>query len=1336
MVRRWLAPFGLATVGLLTCAGVFAARQASRAPSWRAAEPAMAARADVTTALRNLPLTFERNDGQFSEAVRFAAVHSAGAIAIGDDGFTIAGAGGEVRPIGVSFAGARPGTTRGDTTQEATSNYYVGRDRSRWRTGIPTFERVQRRAMYRHVDVVYYGNGRHLEYDMVVAPGGDPRDVRLQIAGAAPRIDRASGELVLQQGEREIRQQRPVAYQTIDGERRNVTAHYVRRGDGTIGIDVAAYDDTRDLIIDPVVVYTTYIAADDFTVDRAGNVYFSASTTLPGPVPHGFELDFAQYTPNYDASTNGVFIARLSPDGTRLLFSTFIAADTSSVLKSRLAIDPLGTLYVSTYDGSGVAPATTTAATAPSTFVAALDAANGQLQWGTYVGRFLETQLIAAFRGGGVAIAGKTTAPAGVARSLPIPPTFRSDAGGSEAWVVTLLGGIAQGATYFGGSGDDEPTGLAAGPDGSVYLAGTTHSRDLPLSNATQVGLGRFGGYSAFLARLNVGLTGVHYSTYLGGNLGGTSAGGLAVDATGAAYLAGFTFAEEFPVSAGRSFGQCADVGPQCGARLFLAKFQPAGGFVYASRLVFGSAGAFTVDPAHPFSTQLREAATAVTVAVNGEPIVAYPVSSSRLPAALSVQPHRADGPLHSFDGGRTFAASGAEFACRSPEALLFAPSNPLIAYAQGNGLCRSTDGGRTWQTRATLGVPEQVAISPTDPLLLLATTTQYGVVRSTDGGGSWTPVSGIPGSGDRVAFDPADGSVAYASFLPNGVYRSSDSGVTWSPMPGPPGTARMRLERVAAITPTTIFVRTDGSSPVFGRIDGTRWKSTDGGTTWQPLPPSDIAVLASDPTNGAIVYGTAGPGVCRSTDAGVTWPQCSSAGLAGSGGDRAVSLSVDHTTPSEIYGVFDRGVFFSVDSGVTWTRSPLRKGGFNSGGVIAADPAVAGHVVLLWSPHNDAGITRFNASGSAILFSTYFGGSGEDRPLRIETDASGSIYLYGLTHSPDLATNSIVAESGTGRTLISPFRWFIRNQSDDPLDYFLTRISPRPGPRADFDADGRTDPAIFRPGTGEWLIVPSRARAGEFTPLSQRQRPAETTIHGQTGDLPAAADFDGDGRTDLAVFRPSTGAWIIRDSITLQTRTVQWGGLNTDVPVPADYDGDGKADIAFWRPHNAYWYVLQSSTGMPRYVQWGGLATDLPAPGDYDGDGKTDFVFFRPTNGYWYLNKSATGVQYVQWGGTAADVPAPGDFDGDGTTDIAVWRPSDFYWYIRSSRTGANRYVKWGGLASDVPVPGDYDQDGITDPAFFRAGDGYWYILQSRTRTARYVNLGATGDIPIPSRR
>jgi hypothetical protein len=273
-----------------------------------------------------------------------------------------------------------------------------------------------------------------------------------------------------------------------------------------------------------------------------------------------------------------------------------------------------------------------------------------------------------------------------------------------------------------------------------------------------------------------------------------------------------------------------------------------------------------------------------------------------------------------------------------------------------------------------------------------------------------------------------------------------------------------------------------------------------------------------------------------------------------------------------------------------------------------------------------------------------------------------------------------------------------------------------------DFDGDGATDLTIFRPSTGTWFTLQSGAN---FTAASSTQ-------WGNSADIPVPGDYDGDGKTDVAVFRPANGTWYIMQSSTGTAVGVQWGNAQ-DRPVPGDYDGDGKTDIAVFRPSTGTWFIIYSSSGTAGAVPWGN-AGDIPVAADYDGDGKTDIAIFRPANGTWYVIASTTGAAYgVQWG-NGSDLPVVGDYDGDGKADVAVFRPSNGTWYIIRSSTGVAYGVPWGN-GSDVPVPGDYDGDGRTDIAVFRSSTGTWFVIRSRTGTGFSMLWGNGNDVPTLKR-
>jgi FG-GAP-like repeat len=275
------------------------------------------------------------------------------------------------------------------------------------------------------------------------------------------------------------------------------------------------------------------------------------------------------------------------------------------------------------------------------------------------------------------------------------------------------------------------------------------------------------------------------------------------------------------------------------------------------------------------------------------------------------------------------------------------------------------------------------------------------------------------------------------------------------------------------------------------------------------------------------------------------------------------------------------------------------------------------------------------------------------------------------------------------------------------------------PATRFDFDGDRKTDLAVFRPSNGVWYIANSGTNGLSYIQF------------GLNGDNPVAGDYDGDGKTDAAVYR--NGVWYRLKSFNNTFDVISFG-LPTDLPVPADFDGDSKFDIAVFRPSDGVWHRLNSSNGAYTTAQFG-LNGDVPMPDDYDGDGKTDINVFRPSTGVWYRINSATNSFFAVQFGLNGDNPVTGDFDGDGKADIAIWRPSTGVWYIWRS-SNATYLITAFGLSTDLPVVGDYDGDGKADITVFRPTNGVWHRLNSSNGAYSAVQFGISTDVPAQNYR
>ncbi len=267
-----------------------------------------------------------------------------------------------------------------------------------------------------------------------------------------------------------------------------------------------------------------------------------------------------------------------------------------------------------------------------------------------------------------------------------------------------------------------------------------------------------------------------------------------------------------------------------------------------------------------------------------------------------------------------------------------------------------------------------------------------------------------------------------------------------------------------------------------------------------------------------------------------------------------------------------------------------------------------------------------------------------------------------------------------------------------------------------DYDGDGRADIGVFRPSSGVWFLNLSGGGSSTFQ-------------FGSLGDRIVSADFDGDGKVDPTVYR--NGAWW-RIKSTTNTVDVVSFGLPEDIPTPADFDGDGKADVAVFRPLTGTWYRINSSNGSVTATQFG-MFGDKPVAADYDGDGKADVNVFRPSDGTWYRLNSSDGSYKAMNYGLAEDIPLAADFDGDSKSDIAVWRPSTGVWYWLRSSDGVYRGSAFGSTG-DIPAPADFDGDGKADLNVFRPSSGVWYRMNSSNGSFSAYQFGLNGDTAVQS--
>ena len=798
-----------------------------------------------------------------------------------------------------------------------------------------------------------------------------------------------------------------------------------------------------------------------------------------------------------------------------------------------------------------------------------------------------------------------------------------------------------------------------------------------------------------------------------------------------------------------------------------------------------------------------------------------------------------ASGFYKSTDGGVNWTRTWAGL----PRDFVMHPTNPQILYlamtrcdtaacdASTAGVWKSTNAGANWTRIYTSGIASPsnmkvavTAAAPDNLYILTGTSTSAQIEVSTNQGSSFTTKAGGFDTGQfsynlylfvsptdanrffvgtRDLWVSADGGTSYTNINKN---FTISGGYTPTQSNSHPDQHHL------AFTPTNPNV-------VYIANDGGLWKSTDGGSTFASLNStlslSMFVSLDMHPTHPFRSYGGTQDNGTQKRMSGLGWKEFAT----GDGGQTFADLldpSIVYTTyvgnvvyrrgnngdtlqaqigndtifnndrvafyPPFVNNGVDSTLYFgtyrlyvSTNRGASWTNPAGAQDLTNGGSDVLSTIAVA---------KSNTNVIYVGSGGGRLMVSTDGGATWTNRTAGLPTRFIKSITVsptlpstawvtvsgYATGHVfkttdagatwtdisgnlPNIPTNALLIDPRNANTLyvgtdIGVFRstvggntWETFNSGMPPT--LVTKLDAQPNGVIqaatygrgiyeyddrrvwmDFDGDQKTDVAVFRPTGG--------SGGAEWWYLNSGSSGYGAAGFGSSTDVPVPADFTGDGITDIAFFRPSTGFWFVIRSEDSSYYAFPFGASG-DIPVAADFDGDGKGDYAVYRPANGLWFILRSSNGAVDSIPFG-TSGDRPAVADYDADGKADVAVWRPnggSGGEWWLYRSKDGVLGIAFG-SSTDQPVPGDYTGDGKADVAFFRPSNGTWYILRS----DDFSFYGfpfGSNGDVAAPGDYDNDKRFDAAVYRPTASTWFINQS-TDGFRAASFGVATDRPLPS--
>ncbi len=823
-----------------------------------------------------LPLSFAANKGQADPKVKFLARGNGYGILLNNNSanFRLRSNKEETTYSDVTMKFLKSNATvklSAENQIDGVSNYFLGNNKQHWQTKVPNFERVRYENIYRGIDLLYYGNQRQIEYDFVVAPHANPAQIALNFGGITASKIEPNGDLILTTPQGELRQLKPQAYQEINGTRQTVEAEYTVDNKQNVKFRLGGYDKNFALVIDPVILNSTYLGGTGSDIARAiavgkdGGIYIFGDTT---------STDFLAASPIQAVKNTGTdtYLMKLNPAGTQLVWST-----------------------------------------------------------------------------------------------------------------------------WLGGTAEDLSRAIYVDDEGNSYLTGVTLSTNFPVSDSAFKKT-KSEGSDTFLTKVNPTGTALIYSTLLGGN-STDSTTDITADAMGNAFVVGSTSSSDLPATGFQTTRK--------GNSIYRSSNKAASWTAAGAGIPSAQFTSITFDPVTP-ATVYATTTGGLYKSINGGtnwqviPSLPYTVYAAAIDPKVPANIFAATsfGIHKSTDGGLTWQRTVNGILSPLPNlTIAVSPQNPQIIYAGGSReIYKSTDGGQNWVTSSNglatslfgqnQPIINKILVDNANPQLLYAAT-GFGFFKSVDAGANWTKAqNGLPlqGSDPNVsnAFpDPSTPNTLYALLANNqGLYKTTNGGTSWGlviqgipiDVAGQSVTFQLGTAAVDPTSPTTLYATTTSNLGIFKSTDsGKNWTQQNTGLT--NLTVSAIGFSAS----GEILLGTnsgADVFVAKFNPTGSALNYLTY--ISGDENDGASGIAVDKDGNAIICGTTNSQNFPVV--------TPMQ-------------PTLGGLT--------DAFVTKLNATGTALIWSTYLGGRSSDVSTDLALGKSGSLYIGGYTNSTNFPTTA-----------------------------------------------------------------------------------------------------------------------------------------------------------------------------------------------------------------------------------------------------------------------------------------------------------------------------------------